>query len=391
MRVQSPDLGLSRLPAVYRPRPAAGFTPARIVLAKGSNGSPARCRLVDAICAAYPRAEVVEAFDTPHNRIRLRSDSPLDRHREGKQTLVLAEHHSAVRQSTENGNTCPNYWHFSPYGFCPYGCAYCYLAGTQGVWFSPTVKVFVNLPEILDQVDAIARRLGRPTAFYLGKLQDGLALDRLTGYSQEIVPFFAEHPLARLTLLTKSADVGNLLGIRHGGRTILSWTLSPQVVVEAYEPNTPSLEERLQAMEACAQAGYPVRAVIMPILPLPDWETIYGRFLVEVLRRVRLRGLRSHGCLDLWRSGVRSPGVRTEAGAARPRRRGPAPAGHPAAEPDGPQRSCGRSSVSGRRAMCTDRDRRRRGGVRCQALAPAGPGGRGRTGRSSGRTARTPA
>jgi len=91
--------------------------------------------------------------------------------------------------------------------------------------------------------------------------------------------------------LTKSADVGNLLGIRHGGHTILSWTLSPQAVVDAYEPNTPSLEERLRAMEACAQAGYPVRAVVMPILPLHDWETIYGQFLVEVLRRVRLNRL----------------------------------------------------------------------------------------------------
>ncbi len=291
MPAQPPDLSLSRPQIDYRPRPVAGFTPGRIVLAKGSNSSPARCRLSDAICAAYPSADVVEAFDTPHNRIRLRSDSPLERHQEGKQTLVLAEHRSAVRQSAENGNTCPNYWHFSPYGFCPYGCAYCYLAGTQGVWFSPTVKVFVNLPEILDQVDAVARRLSRPTAFYLGKLQDGLALDPLTGYSQEIVPFFAKHPLARLTLLTKSAQVGNLLAIRHGGHTILSWTLSPQAVVEAYEPNTPSLEERLRAMEACAKAGYPVRAVIMPILPLPDWETVYGEFLVEVLRRVRLSRL----------------------------------------------------------------------------------------------------
>jgi len=92
-------------------------------------------------------------------------------------TLVLAEHKSAVRQSSEEGNACPNYWHFSPYGFCPFGCAYCYLAGVQGVRFSPTVKVFLNLPEILAEVDRVARRVGEPTAFYLGKLQDGLALD----------------------------------------------------------------------------------------------------------------------------------------------------------------------------------------------------------------------
>ena len=41
-------------------------------------------------------------------------------------------------------------------------------------------------------------------------------------------------------------------------------------------------------MEACADAGYPVRAVVMPIIPLPEWETIYSEFLRHLLGRVRL-------------------------------------------------------------------------------------------------------
>jgi hypothetical protein len=56
------------------------------------------------------------------------------------------------------------------------------LAGTPGVWFSPTVKIFLNLEEIVSEVDRTANQLGRPTAFYLGKLQDGLALEPLSGY-----------------------------------------------------------------------------------------------------------------------------------------------------------------------------------------------------------------
>lgn len=109
MSAQPSESGLNCSSAAYSPRPAAGFSPTRIVLAKGSNSSPARCRLSDAICAAYPRAEVVDAFDTPHNRVCLAPTTPLRRHQEGKQTLVLAEHQSAVRQSAENGNTCPNF------------------------------------------------------------------------------------------------------------------------------------------------------------------------------------------------------------------------------------------------------------------------------------------
>ena len=273
---------------LYHPRPAAGFMPTRIVLAKGSNLSASHRRLVAGICAAYPQAAVTEAFDTPHNRIDLGKSDALELHYAGKRTLVLAEHKSAVRQSREEGNSCPNYWHFSPYGFCPYGCAYCYLAGTQGVRFSPSVKIFLNLSEILADVDRIAKQLGQPTAFYLGKLQDGLALDPLTGYSRKIVSFFARHSLARLTLLTKSADVSNLLDLDHHGRSILSWTLNPQSVIAAFEQNTPSLEDRIQAMEACLKAGYPLRAVVMPLIPAFHWESTYDAFLTELLSRVRL-------------------------------------------------------------------------------------------------------
>ena len=272
----------------YTARPVSQFVPERIVLAKGSNTTEARRRLVASICGVYPNADILEAYDTPHNRVRLGPSDPLGLHYEGKRTLVLAEHNSAVRQSSEAENSCPNYWHFSPYGFCPYGCDYCYLAGTQGVRFSPTVKVFLNLPEILAEIDRTVRRIGQPTAFYLGKLQDGLALDPLTGYTRRIVPFFADHPLARLTLLTKSADVGNLLDQEHGGHSILSWTVNPVVVADAFEHGAPPVRERISAMARCAQVGYPVRAVVMPIIPIDGWEEAYGELLAGLLARVEL-------------------------------------------------------------------------------------------------------
>ena len=150
---------------------------------------------MEGICRLYPEAKITECLDTPHNRIELNETDIPALYRTGKQTLVFGELKNAVRFSEEEGNTCPNYWHFSPYGFCPYGCKYCYLAGTQGVKFSPTVKIYVNLPEMLAEIDRIARRLEKPTAFYIGKLQDALALDPLTAYSTVLIPFFAAHPL----------------------------------------------------------------------------------------------------------------------------------------------------------------------------------------------------
>ena len=272
----------------YAPKPVPGFEPTRIVFAKGCLATEERRFQAEAFCRAYPQAQVVERPHTPHNRVDTGEADPFAALRRGKRTLVLGEHRSAVRQSREEGNTCPNYWHFSPYGFCPYGCHYCYLAGTPGVRFSPTVKVFLNLAEILAEIDRVATRLAEPTGFYLGKLQDGLALDPLTGYSRTLVPFFAAHRYARMTLLTKSASVDNLLDLDHRGHTILSWSLNPAKVIAAFEAGTPSLARRIEAMKQCAGAGYPVRAVIMPIIPLAAWKNVYAKFLDQLLAAVRL-------------------------------------------------------------------------------------------------------
>ena len=272
----------------YQPKPASHFNPDTIVLTKGSCQTTQQRDFVQGVCNLYPQAQVVERFDIPHNRFELGDSDLLRLHYRGKNTLVFGVHKSALRFSDEDGNTCPNYWHFSPYGFCPYDCRYCYLAGTPGVKFSPTVKIFVNIDEILDQIAGAASKVSEPMAFYLGKLQDGLALDPLTGYSRKMIPFFAQQKFARLTLLTKSANVENLLDLDHQGNTILSWSLNPGEIFNAFESNVPPPDERIAAMRKCADAGYLLRAVIMPIIPIEGWQNIYTSFLKNLLESVPL-------------------------------------------------------------------------------------------------------
>jgi len=272
----------------YQPRQAPHFNPDRIVITKGSYEGQKQRELIKAVCSVYPDTQVIERLDLSHNRVELDSCDFLTQHYQGKKTLVFGIHKSALRYSDEDCNACPNYWHFSPYGFCPYDCQYCYLAGTPGVKYSPTVKIFLNLPQILNQIDRVASQLTEPAAFYLGKLQDALALDPLTGYSRIMIPFFARQKPAKLILLTKGANVENLLDLNHQGRTVLSWSLNPPEISRAFEKNVPSSEERIEAMRKCLEAGYPLRAVIMPIIPVAGWQNIYANFLKSFLTAVPL-------------------------------------------------------------------------------------------------------
>lgn len=148
--------------------------------------------------------------------------------------------------------------------------------------------MFLNVEQIIGQIGKAASRLTEPTAFYLGKLQDSLALDSLTGYSRILVPFFARQKYARMTMLTKCGNVENLTGLDHNGHTIVSWSLNPPEVSKIFEANVPSILKRISAMQKCADAGYPVRAVVMPVIPVENWRQIYCDFLKSLLSNVEL-------------------------------------------------------------------------------------------------------
>ena len=148
--------------------------------------------------------------------------------------------------------------------------------------------MFLNLEQILSKIDKAACQLTEPTAFYLGKLQDSLALDSLTGYSRIMVPFFARQKYARMTMLSKCGNVENLLDLEHNGHTILSWSLNPPEVSEMFETNVPSISERISAMRKCAKVGYPVRAVVMPIIPIDNWQQIYCEFFKSLLTDIEV-------------------------------------------------------------------------------------------------------
>ena len=91
-----------------------------------------------------------------------------------------------------------------------------------------------------------------------------------------------------MTMLTKCSDVDNLLDLDHNNHTILSWSLNPPEVSEMFETNVPPIAKRITAMQKCAKAGYPVRAVVMPIIPIENWQQVYSQFLESLLANVKL-------------------------------------------------------------------------------------------------------
>lgn len=97
---------------------------------------------------------------------------------------------------------------------------------------------------------------------------------------------FATPGYDKLELRTRSANVMGLLGLDHGGNTILSFGLNPDQVVKQFELGTASLDERLQAARACQEAGYPVRFRLDPLVAIDGWEEQYSQMIERALPTV---------------------------------------------------------------------------------------------------------
>ena len=68
-----------------------------------------------------------------------------------------------------------------------------------------------------------------------------------------------------------------------------------------FEENAPSVEERLDAMRRVSERGYPVRAIMMPIIPVDGWQDVYSAFTARLLETVPIQRL-TLGGICIYRS-----------------------------------------------------------------------------------------
>lgn len=166
---------------------------------------------------------------------------------------------------------------------CLYDCHYCYL---QSFLNNPLMTLFGNLDDLFAELDERTRGKNFQFRIGTGEYTDSLALEPLTGISSELVRYFAQHPNAVLELKTKSNNVDGLLDLDHRGRTVVSWSLNPPPVIEAIEPGTASLDERLAAARKVQEAGYRLAFHLDPLIYFEDWEREYHALIERVFDHV---------------------------------------------------------------------------------------------------------
>lgn len=182
-------------------------------------------------------------------------------------------------------------WQFHVAQGCPAHCQYCYLAGSLSG--PPVTRAYANLPEILEALRPYVgtgrvtsrsnSRAHEGTTFEASCYTDPLGIEHLTGALAESIRFFGEWDApVQLRWTTKFDNVGSLLGLGHEGRTRVRFSLNAASVSRDFEGGTASVTQRIRALRAMAQAGYPVGLTIAPIMPIQNWQEEYSQLFRAV-------------------------------------------------------------------------------------------------------------
>jgi spore photoproduct lyase len=167
---------------------------------------------------------------------------------------------------------------------CPFDCTYCFL---QQYLNDHKTKVITDIDSIIEEVlEKTSRQPWRLFRIGTWELGDSLALERVFPQASLLIERFADIPNAVLELKTKSAVVDPILRVRHKGKTVVSWSINTERIIETEEKATASLKQRLRAMKAVVDAGYLLGLHFDPMILYDDWTEDYRHLVQEIFSTV---------------------------------------------------------------------------------------------------------
>ena len=181
---------------------------------------------------------------------------------------------SGGEQAKKHGVLCHSAIEIQSVVGCAFDCSYCP--------YSSFLCVHVDVEHFVERVTALTRARKTQRLYKLNNRSDTLGLEPEYGLAPALVERFAELDGRYLMLYSKGREVDALTGLDHRGKTIASFTLTPEPVAQLMERGAPAPKLRIQAIAKLAAAGYPIRARFSPIVPIAGWEVAYADLIAQL-------------------------------------------------------------------------------------------------------------
>jgi len=160
--------------------------------------------------------------------------------------------------------TCPPKYSFSPYVGCSHGCLYCYASSYIPRFFEVRVK-----KDLIKQLNKEISKIRENKYVAIANSNDPYQpIEEKLKLTREALKIFSSHNF-KIMIVTKSNLVTRDLDVLKKSRVAVSITITTldENKSKRLEPNAPSPQKRLEAIEVLSKSGIPTIARIDPIIP----------------------------------------------------------------------------------------------------------------------------
>ena len=163
---------------------------------------------------------------------------------------------------------------------CSAMCLYCYLVCNYNK--CSYLRVFVNREQMMDKLIKTAKESDRDLTFEIGSNSDLILENTITENLPWTIETFAMRERGFLTFPTKFDMVEPILHLDHRGRTIVRMSVNPKEIISKIELGTSPLPDRIRALNAVCDAGYPAGLLIAPVILVENWQEKYKELLAQL-------------------------------------------------------------------------------------------------------------
>lgn len=162
---------------------------------------------------------------------------------------------------------------------CPFDCTYCP--------YSSFICISLDIETFVERASQLAMEQPHQSVFKLNNRTDTLGLEPEYGLAPLLIERFANLPNKFLMLYSKGDHTNGIEKLDHKGKTIASFTLTPERIASVLEISAPTPSRRLEAIERLYSVGYPIRVRYSPIVPIRGWRQAYRDLTSRLMQVAR--------------------------------------------------------------------------------------------------------
>ena len=175
-------------------------------------------------------------------------------------------------------------YYFSHVLNCIFDCRYCYL---QGMYESAHYVLFLNFEDFKNSIKRLIKQHENESiTFFTGYEGDSLALDSVTQFVNNFYSLFKQYPSVYWELRTKSTYTYPLLKLPSLDNVIIAYSLLPEKISFSLDYKTPSIEKRIQCMEALQKRSWNLGIRFDPLIYVDNFQTFYTDLFKTVFSRL---------------------------------------------------------------------------------------------------------